>query len=288
MQNITWTIGDVRITRIVEVEAQFPVEEFLPQASPEALAPHAEWLRPHFLNDDGTVTLSIHALLVESAGQKIIVDTCMGEKPVEGFEILSPDLLRLPRPPRRGGLSPRAASTPCSAPTCTSTTSAGTRCARATAGCPPSRTLATSLPAPSGSYCRSAEEAPFTSTLADSVTCVIDAGLADLVESRPQAHRRGAARGHPWAHPGPRLGAHRVGGRARALITGDVNHHPVQWAEPTWDIFADDVDPAVSLDTRRRLVREHTDSGTLVIGTHYPTPTAGHLLTRNGSCRFEV
>ena len=34
MPNLTWTVGDARITRVVEVEAQLPMEEFLPQATP--------------------------------------------------------------------------------------------------------------------------------------------------------------------------------------------------------------------------------------------------------------
>ena len=286
MQNITWTIGDVRITRLAEVEARFPVEEFLPQASPEALAPHAEWLRPHFLNDDGTVTLSVHALLVESAGQKIIVDTCMGEKPIEGFEILHPASYDFLDRLAAAGFPRESIGTVL----CThlhfdhvgwNTMREGDRWVPTF---PNARYL---FGRTEWDYCRSGEEAPFTPTLAETVTCVIDAGLADLVETDHKVTdevRLEATPGHTPGH----VSVHIESGGEHALITGDVNHHPVQWAEPTWEIFAEDVNPAVSADTRRRLVREHADSGTLVIGTHYPTPTAGHLRTRNGGCRFEV
>ena len=71
------------------------------------------------------------------------------------------------------------------------------------------------------------------------------------------------------------------------MITGDMTHHPVQWAEPDWGISAD-VNPELAAETRRRLIEEHADSSLLVIGTHYPTPTAGHLRLHAGRCRFSV
>ena len=45
----TWRIGKVTITRIVELEAAGGTRFILPDATPEALAPH-HWLRPHFVD----------------------------------------------------------------------------------------------------------------------------------------------------------------------------------------------------------------------------------------------
>jgi len=37
------------------------------------------WLYPHFVSeDDKTLKLSVHALLVEAPGLKLVVDTCVG------------------------------------------------------------------------------------------------------------------------------------------------------------------------------------------------------------------
>jgi glyoxylase-like metal-dependent hydrolase (beta-lactamase superfamily II) len=36
------------------------------------------WLYPHFVGEDDTLKLSIHALLVEAPGLKLVVDTCIG------------------------------------------------------------------------------------------------------------------------------------------------------------------------------------------------------------------
>jgi hypothetical protein len=63
----------------------------------------------------------------------------------------------------------------------------------------------------------------------------------------------------------------------RAIITGDMCHHPVQWAEPHWSTVAD-VDADRGAATRRQFLGDYTDDRrTLIIGTHYPTPCAGYL-----------
>ena len=70
-----------------------------------------------------------------------------------------------------------------------------------------------------------------------------------------------------------------------ALITGDLTHHPVQWAEPDWGMDAD-TDRRLAARTRRELLARHADTDLLVIGTHYPPPTAGRLVTVAGRRRF--
>ena len=72
-----------------------------------------------------------------------------------------------------------------------------------------------------------------------------------------------------------------------AMITGDLTHHPVQWAEPDWAMGADS-DSSAAAATRHRLLAEHTDGPLLVIGTHYAPPTAGRLVKRGGGTRFET
>ena len=91
MGNLQWRIGDVTITRVVESEASIPPEGLLPAATAEGLARHHDWLAPHFLDDDGNLKLSIHALLVESQGQRIVVDTCVGNRVIPQFEGLRSD-----------------------------------------------------------------------------------------------------------------------------------------------------------------------------------------------------
>ena len=74
----TWTIGDVTVTQVIECEMRLPPAGLLPEATPEAIDAARSWLSPHFLNDDATITLSIHTFVVETRGMRVLVDTCVG------------------------------------------------------------------------------------------------------------------------------------------------------------------------------------------------------------------
>lgn len=73
---LKWKIGKVTVTRIPELEAPTS-PRFLFGLSKQAVL-DIEWLRPHFVNEQGHMILSIHALMVESQSKRIIVDTCLG------------------------------------------------------------------------------------------------------------------------------------------------------------------------------------------------------------------
>ena len=74
---LNWQVGQVKITRIVEMDLPVPASA-IPQATPAELRKSA-WLYPHFVSDDDAILkLSIHALLVEAPGLKLIVDTGIG------------------------------------------------------------------------------------------------------------------------------------------------------------------------------------------------------------------
>src|ERR1700691_361891 len=72
-----WRIGDVTVTKIVELEVTGGSRFLLPQATYEEILPIA-WLRPHFADERGRLKMSIHALVVETPSRRIIVDTCLG------------------------------------------------------------------------------------------------------------------------------------------------------------------------------------------------------------------
>lgn len=82
-----WTIGDVTVTRIVEMETSGGMRFLLPQATREAIR-GIDWLYPHFADEEGRLKMSIHALVIEvpargkAPARRIVVDTCLGnDKP---------------------------------------------------------------------------------------------------------------------------------------------------------------------------------------------------------------
>jgi glyoxylase-like metal-dependent hydrolase (beta-lactamase superfamily II) len=72
-----------------------------------------------------------------------------------------------------------------------------------------------------------------------------------------------------------------------AVITGDMVHHPVQLAEPSWGSHPD-AQPERAVDTRRAFVDRYADRDTLVIGTHFSGPSAGWIVRDGDSCRVDV
>jgi hypothetical protein len=90
---LRWQVGRVRVTRVVESCVPIDLTALVPEATREALERHRDWLSPHFLDPDGRVPLSIHSLVIESEGRRILLDTCLGdfELPLPGFDAVAGD-----------------------------------------------------------------------------------------------------------------------------------------------------------------------------------------------------
>ena len=77
-----WRVGDVTVTKIVELEVTGGSRFILPQATREAVLPIA-WLQPDFADEAGRLKMSIHAFVIETqrgkaGNRRIVVDTCLG------------------------------------------------------------------------------------------------------------------------------------------------------------------------------------------------------------------
>ena len=79
-----WEIGGVKITRIVELETLSKGTFVLPDATLENVKRDSELLMPHFADANGKMRMSVHALVVESQGRRIVVDTCIGNDKQRG------------------------------------------------------------------------------------------------------------------------------------------------------------------------------------------------------------
>jgi len=286
MSNLQWQIGDVRITRVEETLTRIALTGFFPSATPEALAPHLSWLRPHFVDEDGNAIISIHGLVVESQGRTILVDTCIGENwPAEAQLDAGPGASPFLANLEAAGFARDAIDVVLC-----------THLHFDHVGCNTVRVDGVHVPTfPNARYLfartewehwQTHDDPGYASTLGATVEPIFAAGLADLVACDhviTRDVRLEPTPGHTPGHVSVRIES----GGHDALITGDMTHHPVQWAEPTWGIPADS-DGDAATRTRERLLAEHAGSDLLVIGTHYAPPTAGRLLRRDGRVRFDV
>lgn len=284
---LTWRIGEVTVTRILELEATGGSRFILPQATPEAIR-EIGWLTPHFADENGRLRMSVHALVVETPTKRIIVDTCIGNDKQRDIPTWSNLQTSFLKDLESAGFPPDTIDVVLCTHLHVDHVGWNTRLVdgRWIPTFPKARYL---IGRKEFDYWR-AEEAHVEnldrSPFHDSVQPVFDAGLVDLVETDHQVCPEVSLEptlGHTPGHVSVRI---RSGGH-EALITGDFAHHPCQLARPDWASAAD-YDPEASTATRQRVFGELAGSDVLVIGTHFASPTAGRIARDGGVWRFEV
>ena len=284
---LKWRIGEVTVTRILELEATGGSRFILPQATPEVIR-EIGWLAPHFADETGRLRMSIHALVVETPSRRIIVDTCIGndkQRDIPAWSNLQTDFLK---DLAAAGFAPETIDTVLCTHLHVDHVGWNTRLAgdRWIPTFPKARYL---IGRREFEYWREEEadtDHPERSPFHDSVKPVFEAGLVDLVETDHQVCPELSLEptlGHTPGHVSIRIRSE----GAEALITGDFAHHPSQLAHPEWASLAD-FDPKASTATRRRMFQALEGSGVLVIGTHFASPTAGHVVRDGEAWRLVV
>jgi glyoxylase-like metal-dependent hydrolase (beta-lactamase superfamily II) len=71
-----------------------------------------------------------------------------------------------------------------------------------------------------------------------------------------------------------------------AVMCGDLMHSPVQCLHPEWGAVPD-YDPALAKQTRRGFLERYADTASLVCTAHFPLPSVGRIVSRNGAFAFE-
>jgi glyoxylase-like metal-dependent hydrolase (beta-lactamase superfamily II) len=279
-----WKIGDVTITRVVEMETISKATFVLKDGSPENIRT-VPWLRPHFANQDGKVIMSVHAFVIESPGHRMVVDTCIGNDKRRAFP--GWNMLQLPflADLEKAGFARDSIDRVL----CThlhvdhvgwNTMLDGGKWVPTF---PRARYL---IGRKEWEHWSKTNEPDTRELLDDSVRPIFDAGLADLVESDARVTdeiRLEPTPGHTPGHHSVRISSR----GEEAVITGDLMHHPVQMAHPEWGShFDSDFNEAIA--TRRAFLERYGDKPILVLGTHFATPSAGRIVRDGNAWRLEV
>jgi glyoxylase-like metal-dependent hydrolase (beta-lactamase superfamily II) len=280
-----WQIGDVTITRFVELETVSKGTFVLPEATLENIKREVRHLMPHFAQEDGRLRMSIHALLVESQGRRIIVDTCLGNdkrRDSPAWNMLHTSFLS----DLEAGGFPRESI---DRVLCTHlhVDHVGWNTMLVDGRWIPTFANARYLMGRVEWDHWSVQEDRFTrDPIDDSVRPIVDAGLAEMVEP---GHRitdevwLESTPGHTPGHFSVRISSR----GAEAVITGDLMHHPVQFIHPEWNCGFD-WHQEMARKTRREFIERYGDKQVLVFGTHFATPSAGHIVREGGGWRFRV
>jgi len=279
-----WKIGSVTVSRVVELELPTSGNFVLPDASPENCE-KIGWLKPHFLLPDGKLVLSIHALVIESHGRRILVDTCLGNDKKLSF----PDWANRQGPFLQDLASAGFPRESIDTVVCThlhvdhvgwNTMKQGGRWVPTF---PNARYL---IGRKEWDYRGKEPTNPDEPIMDESVRPILDAGLADLVEPdhklTPEVWLE-PTHGHTPGHVSVRISSQ----GADAVITGDMMHHPSQVARPEWHSNFD-WNVEMGRETRRQALRRWSNGNYLVIGTHFASPTAGKIVRDGDGYRFAV
>ena len=284
---LSWQVGAVKITRIVELE--MPVaynadSPFLAEATPAELR-KIPWLYPNFVDDEDRMRLSIHALLVEAPGLRLVVDTCIGNDKSRGILGKHPLATPFLQHMADAGWSRDSVDTV----VCTHlhVDHVGWNTMLEDGKWVPTFPKARYLMGRTELAHWQGEQGGETQEiLADSVQPILEAGLAELVEMDHRVSpevRLTPTPGHTPGHVSVMIESE----GQTAVITGDMTHHPCQMGHPDWSPpFDTDGDAAAAM--RRRMFAEWAYQPILVIGTHYAGRTAGHVKTDGQAFRFDA
>lgn len=277
---LSWMVGNVRITRVEDRVVRVPREQILPGITDEQIECRRPWIEPYF-DADGNVMLSFHALVVESDGTTIVVDTCMGTME--------------PRPVRGDAEFPHRLTESVGGDLGNVDIVLCTHLHWDHVGWNTRLVDGSWVPTfPNARYLIERNELTFLAEEGDphglsdvSVQPILDAGLVDLIDADHRITdevRTVATPGHTPSHVSVVIeSVGRLG-----FITGDAFHTPLQVAFPEIATTPFDWDSEMSGATRRRLIEEYIDGRALVVGTHFAPPTAGRIRTGDTGTWFDA
>ncbi|MEM7541601.1 MAG: MBL fold metallo-hydrolase [Pseudomonadota bacterium] len=287
-----WKIGNTTITKIEEIT--YPeFSDVIPAATPDVVK-QVQWLFPHFVTDEGLLSLSIHSIVVDTPGATLVVDTCIGnQRDRDPFEVMHMLNTSYMDDMKAAGYEPDGVDFVLC-----------THLHLDHVGWNTHLKDGKWIPTfPNASYMMGKQDLEFwqaagadldaiedeeakafldiqNRVFSDSVQPVLDAGLAKPVEGPAEICEGVSLVPTPGHTPGHCSVLIESAGE-QALITGDFIHHPIQFNNPEL-VSPFDVDNDAAVATRKRVFGEYADTPTLIIGTHFAGPTAGRLVRDGG------
>lgn len=273
----TFTVGDLTIHRIVEMETGFtPALEFLPKLTPECLAENRQWLLPTALDAEDKLVLCFQSYIVRTPRHVVLVDSCIGNdkdrtaRPVwhkKKDEVWMRGLAQL-------GLTANDIDVVMCTHLHVDHVGWNTRLenGRWVPTFPKARYLFSKKEL---DYWVAEHEKTPISCIEDSVVPIVEAQRCDLITSdhaMDEHIRLLPTPGHTIDHFAVVLG--KTG--KDAVITGDLIHSPLQAKYPELAMRLD-YDPKQGIETRRRFLESYCETSTLCCFAHFPSPSRGHI-----------
>jgi glyoxylase-like metal-dependent hydrolase (beta-lactamase superfamily II) len=286
---MSWfTLGNFDIARIVETEDPFlPPHEMFVEATPETIRPYLGDLGSNGICPrSGKLILPIQSYLVRSHRHMVLVDACVGnDKSHSWFPQWHKrrDRTYLSRMAALGVSPPDIDYVLC---THLHVDHSGwnTRLenGRWVPAFPNARYV---FSKPECEYAERLSQKGQDTTFDENVAPIIEAGRAVLVDMDHQIDEQIWLEPTPGHTPG-HVAVHLRSGGVKAVITGDLIHSPLQCRHPEWN-FVFDSDKPLALRTRRDFLETYSESGVVILTSHFPSPSTGHFRDAGAAFRFE-
>ena len=278
------TVGGIEWHRIIESEEpDFDVGFLLPDATPEALAPHRAWLEPRFLDPaSNKLVMAMQSYLLRTRHRTIPVDACVGNRKERRFHApwAHRTSTRWLDNLAAVGLAPDDIDFVMCTHLHADHVGWNTRLldGRWVPTFPNARYLFARTEYEHWIEVNKGGKKYSDGCIDDSVLPVVEAGQAEIVADDYAFDDEisfALAPGHTPGHVAIGLASQ----GARAVLSGDVCHTPLQCREPGWSAVGCS-DRAQSAATRRAFLERHGDTGTLVMTAHFPSPSVGFVRAR--------
>ena len=276
-----WKVGNVKITKVVELETIGHTRFILPLAGRDEIR-QLPWLVPHFATDDGRLKMSIHSLVIQTPTRRIVVDTGLGnDKQDRSIPAWNNRQGQFLDDLTAAGFPPDSIDTVLCTHLHVDHVGWNTRliAGRWAPTFVNARYLFGNI---EYAYWRNHSAAPDKAAVfRDSVAPIVAAGKADFVADDARICEEITLIPTPGHSPG-HVSLHIRSAGEEGLLTGDVAHHPCQMAHLDWSSTADS-DPQQSARTRLELFSRFADRPVLVIGGHFD---AGHIQRDDKAFKF--
>lgn len=280
-----WSVGDVRVTSIMESAEKIP---WSPQY-PEDTASHFKkygWLVPRFVTSEGQIIMAVQAFVLEAGGRRIVVDTCVGNGKSREIPHCSDLQTAFLEDLTSAGFAPETIDTVLCTHLHFDHVGWNTRVVNGL-WVPTFANARYLFARREWEYCEMLlkEKTLDVRHVLDSVKPILDAGLADLVDTDYRLTEElwlEPSHGHTPGH----VSLHIRSRGQDAIVTGDVFHNPIQIAEPEICSMMC-VDKEMSRQTRRELISRYGDTAARLIAVHFNDPV-GRIVRDDYSWRFSA
>ncbi len=275
-------LGRLRVSRVYEDDAVIPLSVALPAITAQDLARLKTWYWDADLADEpsrASIRISVHRFVLRVDDRNILIDTCCGNDKKRSLPPVSMQSWPYLENLARAGLRPEDIDLVMCTHLHFDHVGWNTRLkdGRWVPTFPNARYLFGRRDLEF--FSKQRHEALHREAFEDSVAPILDAGLADLVDSDRPIHREigdGIWLEDVSGHSPGNLCVTAKCGADRAVFSGDCFHHPIQVVRPDAGFFADE-DPAKASVTRRRLLEQYADTDAIFFPAHFTGATAGRV-----------